>query len=363
MSMTVKINHLREKRALCNQIKNLALTNSGIIFGGMVRDDIIGKHYRNLFIKKGLDFDKYWDYNYDPDTKHRLTIPNDIDVFFRAENNSTNFLNKLREFVKNFRGRVTVVDDPNFNRFEYLEANRYLRHKIIEIELRIGQTLTQSGVRIRTKIDLIDINYSNSNTNNQDFIQYVDKIEPPFYNLDFQCNVFIMERNRSNDDNIRVSNCTGTPIDGMVFTEKSIYSTQIICDIIEFKTKFTRSVSNPTTEFVNCYRILKMIVRNVPWTITNLPFKFIALDDIKDEEMIDDRCCICLEEINNDKELVELSTNISKKNYLHRCCFLDYLSKEQQMKYRDTNTNQIECRCPFRNFFNFRDCYRNIEYI
>jgi len=172
-----------------------------------------------------------------------------------------------------------------------------------------------------------------------------------------------MERNRSNEDNIRVSNCTGTPMDGMVFTEKSIYSTQIICDIIEFKTKFTRSVSNPTTEFVNCYRILKMIVRNVPWTITNLPFKFITLDDIKDEEMIDDRCCICLEEINNDKELVELNTNISKKNYLHRCCFLDYLSKEQQMKYRDTNTNQIECRCPFRNFFNFRDCYRNIEYI
>jgi hypothetical protein len=363
MSMTVKINHLREKRALCNRIKDLALSNSGIIFGGMVRDDIIGKHYRNLFIKKDLDFDKYWDSSYDPETKHRLIMPNDMDVFFRADNNSTTFLNKLREFTNKFMGRVYVVDDKNFTRFDYIEDNKYLRHKIVDIELRLGETLTQRGVKIRMKIDIIEINHSCSNGNNMEFIQYVDKIEPPFYNLDFQCNVFIMERNKSNNDNIRISNCTGTPIDGMVFSEKMMYSSQIINDIINFKTKFTRSVSSPSAEYINCYRILKMLVRSTRWNITNLPFKFIATDNIKKGEIIDETCCICLEEIDDSKELAELNTNKIKKNYLHSCCFLNYLAKEQQAKYRDSETNQIECRCPFRSFFNFRDCHTNIEYI
>lgn len=361
-TISMKINQLREKRALCNRVKDMALSSNGIIFGGMVRDEIIGKHYRKQFIKKELDFDRYWDASYDPETKGRLIIPTDVDVFFKVDNNSASFINKLREFVKNYKGSIYIADDANFNVDNYGNGSNYLRHKLIEIEIRIGETLLLYGYKLRLKIDLIEINYSQASMSNIDFGAYVNRIEPPFYNLDFQCNIFIMERSRSKDDVIRVSNCTGTPMDDMIYSDKCMYSSQIVRDILNFTTKFARSVNNSKTEYVNCYRILKMIVRNVPWTITNLPFRFISIDEI-DEDMTSERCCICLEDINDKETLTELNTNASKKNYLHKRCFIDYLTKEQRAKYHNAATNQIECRCPFRNFFKFRDCYKTIEYI
>lgn len=363
--MSARINYLREKRALCNKIKCMALNTNGIIFGGMVRDDIIGKHYRNQFIKRGMDFEKYWDTDYDIETKYRVIVPNDIDIFFRADNNTANFINKLREFVKEFKGKVIICNDTdNFNRFNYSDTNVYLKRKIVEICLEIGRTLVTRGRNITLKIDLIEINYNHIHITNDEFIRFTDKIEPPFNNLDLMCNVFIMERNRSNEDCIRISNCTGTPIDDMVFTEKISYSAKIIDDIINFRTKFARKCDNYYSEYVNSYRILKMIDRTFGWNITNIPFKLVCLDEIPLHEISsEDKCCICLENINSNNELVALNTNKSKRNYLHRHCFIEYLWKENMTKYVDLQTNKIQCRCPFRNFFNFKDCYKSIEYI
>ena len=81
----IKINYRREMRSLINQIKHIGLNSDGILFGGIVRDDIIGTHYRNLFIEKKMNFDKYWDNSYDIETKYRTILPNDIDIFFLFE--------------------------------------------------------------------------------------------------------------------------------------------------------------------------------------------------------------------------------------------------------------------------------------
>jgi len=363
--VTISINANREKRALCNRVKTIGLNSNGILFGGVVRDDIIGKHYRSHFLRRNLDTDKYWDPNYDEETKHRLIIPNDIDIFFRSENNSLVFQNRLREFVRIFNGTINIIDDVHFRNFDYSEMNQFLKHKVITLTLRVGRTLFESGVRITLKIDLIEINNSNQNNfNHPEFAGFASSIEPPFNNLDFLSNVFIMECSSYGGYSTRLSNSTGTPIDYMTFSEKTKVSAMIIDDMINFRTKFVRNVTGYSSEYVNCFRILKMICKPIPWNISNLPFKIMHIDEVSHE--IDDNCCICLQDIHTEGEglqVVQLNTYKEKSRYLHKDCFIEYLQKEQHHKYVDQETEVIQCRCPFRGFFKFGECYKNVNYI
>lgn len=364
-TLTVNINYLREKRCLCNKVKAIALNASGILFGGVVRDDIIGKHYRSLFIKNSRDFDKYWDASYDSDTKFRLVTPNDVDVFFRAENNFVTFQHRLRSFVTGFNGTIDITQDANFRQFEYAGSNRYLKHSIVNINFRIGKTFFERGMSLHLKIDVIHINHAiaASVENSYEFTQLVSRTEPPFNQLDFLSNVFIMEKSSSGDYVTRLSNSTGTPIDDMPFSRKASFSAKIIDDIINFRTEFALKLDWNHSEVVSCYRILKMINRAQPWTITNLPFRFIAAGELK--EKLDDSCCICLQEMGDsaDSELVELNTHkLPKSNYLHRGCFIEYLMKEQRQRFMNVDENRVECRCPFRGFFNFRSCHLKIDF-
>ena len=77
------------------------------------------------------------------------------------------------------------------------------------------------------------------------------------------------------------------------------------------------------------------------------------------DENDDNRCCICLEKIDNNKPLISITKS---KNILHKCCFISYLKVEQQKRYRNEN-GLIEIRCPFRNPFNFKNCFKNVNYI
>jgi len=358
----VTINYSREKRMLCNKIKNCALNNGGILFGGVVRDDIIGKHYRNEFIKRNMDFSNYWDPEYDIETKHRLIIPNDVDVYFKAENNSNTFINRLREFIKEFGGKINIIEDANFTRMNYSPANSFLKHKIITLSLRLGRTLFHNGISLTFRIDLIEYKDNRNTRTHSDYYFNRESIEPPFNNLDFLCNSFIMEKSTSGNEIVRLSNCTGTPIDDMLASEKILYSASIISDIINFRTKFTRNIDSYNSEYINCFRILKMINRSIPWNITNLPFREINITDIKDK--IEDKCCICLDEneLEDESTIIEVNTFKTKSNYIHKGCFIQYLTKEQQQKYVNPETNKIVCRCPFRGIFNFGECYREIKY-
>ena len=364
-SKIININATREKRSLFNRVKTIAMNSNGILFGGVVRDDIIGKHFRSKFIRKDLDIDKYWDPTYDVETKHRLIIPSDIDVFFRTENHSNAFQNPLREFVKDFNGHINITDDLNFRQFDYSTTNPYLKHKIITLSIRIGRTLFESGVVINLKVDLIEICSAHaSSANNRSFISFTSTIEPPFNNLDFLSNVFIMERSSSGEFSVRLSNSTGTPIDRMSFSEKTHVSAMIIDDMINFRTQFVRNVDGYSSEFINCFRILKMISKPIPWNITNLPFKMMPISEVTDD--IDENCCICLQEIKTDDESTEvtqINTYKEKSRYLHRNCFIEYLHKEQMQKYVDSDSNTIQCRCPFRGLFKFGDCHSNVNYI
>ena len=38
------------------------------------------------------------------------------------------------------------------------------------------------------------------------------------------------------------------------------------------------------------------------------------------------------------------------------------MQTEQKKRYRNPDTGFIECRCPYRNPFNFKDCHLNVNY-
>ena len=100
-----------------------------------------------------------------------------------------------------------------------------------------------------------------------------------------------------------------------------------------------------------------MIDREYSWNITNVPFSPITID-----EDDDNRCCICLDKFDKKRQLISINTNPITKNIIHRCCFMTYLKTEQRKRYRNDN-GLIEILCPFRNPFNFKECYKNVNYI
>jgi len=341
---TINITYGKEKRALVNHIKRVGLNRNGIIFGGLVRDEIIATHYRDEFINKKLNFSRYWDKKYNPETNGRLIIPNDIDIYFNNTSNIQDFLETIKSYVNNFNGKIIIqeINSSNLRSFSY-NLNVSLNHTKVYIEIRLGRTISFTGIRIALEIDII------SNVN-----QPTTSLEPPFYNLDFLSNVFIMEKTNG-IINIRLSNCTGTILDSMNFLKKSMNSSKILDDIINFRTQFVRNFTqNLDSEYINCYRIIKMIEREYSWNITNVPFSPITIDE-KDDE----RCCICLEKLDNNKPLISITKT---KNILHKCCFISYLKVEQNKRYRNEN-GLIEIRCPFRNPFNFKNCFKNVNYI
>jgi len=57
---TINFNYAKEMRTYINKIKNIGFKHTGIIFGGLVRDEIISTHYRQMFIDKKIDFNQYW---------------------------------------------------------------------------------------------------------------------------------------------------------------------------------------------------------------------------------------------------------------------------------------------------------------
>lgn len=360
---TINFIYAKEKRSFINQIKNIGLDNNGIIFGGLVRDEIIATHYREEFINNNLDFKHYWNKNYHPESIGRLLLPNDIDIYFKDCDIMKNFINDIKNYINSFNGFINIKefnDSPHFKCFRYINSYINLNHTKVSIEILLGKTICFNGIRLKLNIDIISFDF-NSITDVYTYEKYVKGLEPPFYNVDFLSNIFIMDKN-NNHINIRLSNCTGTPLDTMTFSNKNKFSSKVLDDIINFRTQFIRNIPySYNCEYINCYRIIKMIDRgdDYSWNINNLPFSNFNIKDIDNDDY---RCCICLEDI--DKKNINqklISININSKNILHKKCFICYLKEEQRKKHKNDN-DVIEIRCPFRNPFNFKDCYKLVNF-
>jgi len=356
--------HNKQMRLLINKLKHIGLSNNGIIFGGVVRSDIIGGHYRKEFFKKDLDYTSYWNLDYDKETNKRTSIPNDMDIYFKENNNLNCFINELTKFVNNFNGSVVVSNCNSFKSIKYISKFNNLNHSKIYIKICIGRTLNFKGFILKFSIDALSLK-------SIDGLHVDNSYEPPFYNLDFLSNIFVME-NSSGGRIVRLSSCSGTPIDFMNYFDKAKISIKIMNDIINNKTSFVRNLESYNAEAINCYRIIKMI--DYGWNIDNIPFNVISYNEINsnDKSYYDDKCCICLEDlliekkededINEEIKLVKLNTFKTNNKMLHFNCFMQYLRKEQYKRNMSEDLTKIECRCPFRIPFNFKDCYKLVSY-
>ena len=351
----VSINITKEKRTLYNIIKRYGLSENGIIYGGMVRDEIVATHFKELYDSYVVENkiynsykDKYWDPTFHPESNKRLIIPNDMDIYFDDKNKAKSFINHLNTYSNDFNGNVRVRNVSRTNSVFYT-IGQNINHKKIKITFKLGRTFVFSGIKIEANIDLI--------INNSDFSR---SIEPPFNNGDFTSNLFVIVKSYSERYDIRLSKNTGTKLDEMNYVSKKRAEMNIINDLVNGKTEFIKNSNDISSEYINGMRILKMINRNYPIAITNLLFREIdSIDEIKNDG---DCCDICQSSIRcdyeKDSKIVEINTNKFSKNYMHRICFIQYLEKEIFAKRINDTTNCIECRCTRRNPFNFKESYK-----
>jgi hypothetical protein len=331
----------KEKRSAYNSIKLMGININGIIFGGMVRDEIIATHYKLLFDEhcgeaNKKNYKKFWNMNYHVETIKRTLIPNDMDIYFQNNESAETFLTSLGTYATSFNGNVIIRDSILYE----LEEN--MIHKKVAVNLFIGRTISYAGIHLRLKIDVV-INNSANNI-----------IEPPFNNGDFTCNLFIMRKSIYNNYEIRLSNNTGTILDSVSFIKKSNIQTKIMNDLIENKTEFIRTSFRDDAEYINGMRILKMLDKNMK--ITNLLFR-----EIEETSSIEN-CDICQMSLQTEEtsreSYIELLTNKHAINVMHKPCFIRYLTNEVYKKNINEGTNEIECRCTRRNLFNFKNSYK-----
>ncbi len=330
----------KEKRFAYNYIKLMGVNVDGIIFGGMVRDEIIATHYKSLFDEHHSELDKrnykkFWNMNYHVETVKRTIIPNDMDIYFQDNEKAEMFIQTIQTYARSFNGTVIIADSMLY------EFGENLIHKKIYMNLYIGRTVTFSGRLMRISIDVIINNTRNI-------------IEPPFNNGDFTCNLFVMSKSIDNSYEIRLSKNTGTKLDKMSLVRKMNLQSKIMNDLISGHTEFIRKSVANDAEYMNGMRILKMVEKNIK--ISNLLFREIP------ETTSDEICDICQIGTKSDETysgtFVELLTNKHAVNIMHKACFFRYLKNEIYKKNRNSETNVIECRCTRRNLFNFKESWK-----
>ena len=333
---------LKVKRAAFNHIKNLALNNNAIIYGGFVRDEIISEYYTEKFNKEyeGVSEIYYWDKNISRDTLPRLLIPNDIDMCFYNDNEAKQFI----EVIKQDEHFSNVIISNNI-------ANKYYSSAIktvttLYVYVCMGKIPFYSqGTNIILQVDIIIPNVQSC---------------PPFGNIDMLCNAFIITK----ADGKKFSNNTGTEIDNYTYYEKAKIISEILNNLIEFKTHlcFVGDIYKQNSDIANIIsmrRILKLHNKQFKWTFLNLPFSTLVEDKLDEIS----ECIICAQEFNKGDHIAinnnALSNNSCK---MHYNCLMKYLHHQKVSFNRQNHNTNItyKFKCPYRNDIDFRNCCYNI---
>ena len=232
------INLNKELIYMINLIRDSVIKCNGIVFGGAIRDEIIRDYYANQYYTKGgnSDIENYTNKKYIPETKMRLLIPSDIDVYFNHIDLYENFLSLLNEHDI----KIEIIDNKDHYKLTDMTIIKIMS------SFYTGRTFENNGHLLEFKIDvLLQKNFTLINQH----------IEPPFYCLDFDCNCLIQD-----NSGIRISNCTGTFIDNWNYIKKFNAQSQIYNNIINLKTNCIFSYNINYHSIHDCfYRIVKII--------------------------------------------------------------------------------------------------------
>jgi hypothetical protein len=342
----------KEKRALVHQVKNAVLHNDGVIFGGMVRDEIISSYYKKYFMNYLTsigNFDnreislKLWDTTIHDVSSARILVPNNIELFF---NNKINYLKFVENIYHKFQ-KIKIFENIHDNHLFTIMDNSISElmtcTKII-IEHLIGKTLTFNGILIRFKITI----YYLRNIYNGSQI-----IEPPFNCLDMICNSLIHTKN-----GVRLSRCTGTHLDTFDTIEKSNAMMVIMKQIANYETYICSRIHNEYNKIFIIKKMINMIDNKTgnSWKFNNAPYTIIkSINELKCDEL---SCCICQEDLNDDNDIAVVYVNDSNGNKIigsrtHCKCMHQYIIYQ-------TIRAPFNYVCPYKSELKFIDL--NIDY-
>ena len=228
------VNLDKVKYRMMVKIAELFVEQGAIIFGGFVRDKYIHDCYARIFYKnENTNEDGYGDESYDPETKHRLLVPKDIDVFVRGNEDD---VRKIYSFITEKGFSVRIKRSKVF----------YGLFKDIHQQKVSIKTMSEIGLpTIQIELDVI---YSS------------DDVKPPFNRLDLWCNSLLMDKN-----GITVSNQTGSKVDNWEPFGRKILEGEILRDLLKFETKKTEFNSKGLNEQIIIDRIESMKKRG--WII------------------------------------------------------------------------------------------------
>lgn len=200
---TVNLN--RVKYLTMVKISELLIEQGAVIFGGFIRDKLIHDHYASIFYERNRDDDQYDDSSYDHETKHRLLVPKDIDVFIRGTEE------QVKEIYSFIRTKGFNVVIKRYGKIYGAFDNINQQKIVISNESVLGLPVM--------KID-VDVLFSSD-----------CEVKPPFKRLDLWCNSLLMSK-----DGITISNQTGTRVDEWDIFGRKIFEIELLSDILKFKT-------------------------------------------------------------------------------------------------------------------------------
>lgn len=344
----------RVRRTIFNKIKRIAFKHNGIIFGGYVRDAIISEYYSKLYNRASGSIKQYWDTTFDPDSKARTLNADDMDICFHSDEDSHAFIDNV---IDSFS--LATNNNYDFKQEELLNTNVYnsgmntLKSvKRLSFDIKLGRIpFVFSGYDLAISIDVV--------------IPFNTSLLPPFNNLDFLCNAFIMTKHGT-----CLSTCTGTNMDHLSDVARSKVNAKIMQDVVEFKTDFCMgqkafNYKSGTLQY-NKYiikRIDKMLAKQPVWHINNLPFSM-HTESIHGTEGTNDTCCICLSNVKHTGDIMictymqEIQSSIS-----HYKCLTNWFKAQIEAGEEKLTNEEFTLTCPYRNPINFVEAGKASKHI
>lgn len=295
-------------------VVNAILTDveGSLVFGGFVRDNVrhnIGAQrfyqhpeYKNIQCQKERDA-KYSDATFLPETKDRLLLAKDIDCFMRTAD-----IKKLKAaFTKRGIEVIDIEDKPT-------QRYNLCGYRLTRMEVGMKMTPILMAVlseRVRGLRCVVDIVHDDDITGK----------EPPFNEIDFECNALIMDGSKQMRLSTRlfVDPCKVDPV------QRMMYMNGVVDRLIDHKT-YVGSIN------VAPWRIKKMISKG---------YELLGSDDVyslKQCTNCEDMCILCLSNF-DDKEAVLKRTCCSAM--YHTKCFKEMV---EQYELKNKCVQCPQCR-------------------
>ena len=277
------------KYKMMKTLESIILGFDGIIFGGYVRDTYIHNHYAQKFYENSENI-KYSNPENDLDTKNRLLVAKDIDVFLKGNN------------IQTLYDKFTA---SGFHVISKETKTMYFDNKEIfqqKSDIRLNNMNLYGMPNVTVSLDVL---YTTNDT-----------IEPCFGKLDLMCNCLIMYKN-----GIRLSTQTGTELDNTISYTRKMLEMEILNDILQLKTDIAKSLEERSIKDRKLQFLRAFNMQLKGWKINN-----------------------CIYEVKTElnKLVCDLCDQLLSKKYVHlNCCgckvHTQCFEKDVCSEYKDEN--------------------------